>query len=89
MSWKRGKILGVFEITQDVTHDYETIHRFQWIVVLSFLVFVGILFTMILLIARRAENIIAAGPPSGKARGAASSVGAVGCAGRNDCRGIS
>jgi signal transduction histidine kinase len=58
MSWKRGKILGVFEITQDVTHDYRTIMRFQWIVAMSFLVFVGILFATILLIARRAERII-------------------------------
>jgi len=37
MSWKRGKVLGVFEITQDVTHDYATIRRFQWIVAMSFL----------------------------------------------------
>lgn len=60
MSWKKGKILGVFEITQDVTGDYEIIHRFQWIVVVSFLVFVGILFVTILIIAKRAEKIIAA-----------------------------
>lgn len=60
MSWRRGKILGVFEITQDVTHDYEAIHRFQWITGLSFLIFVGILFTTILLIARRAERILTA-----------------------------
>ncbi len=59
MSLKRGKVLGVFEITQNVTHDYETIRNFQWIVMLSFLVFVGILVTTILLIARRAEAIIA------------------------------
>ena len=58
MSWKRGKVLGVFEITQDVTHDYATIRRFQWIVAMSFLGFVGIIFTTILLIARRAERII-------------------------------
>jgi two-component system sensor histidine kinase HydH len=60
MSLKRGKILGVFEITQDVTHDYERIHRFQWIVMASFLVFVGVLFVTILFIARRAEKIISA-----------------------------
>lgn len=60
MSWKRGKVLGVFEITQDVTDDYKTIHRFQWIVMLSFLVFVGVLFVTLLLIAKRAEGIIAA-----------------------------
>ncbi|MGA2400136.1 MAG: ATP-binding protein [Syntrophobacteraceae bacterium] len=60
LSWRRGKVLGVFEITQDITHDYETIHRFQWIVALSFLLFVGILFVTILFIARRAERIITA-----------------------------
>lgn len=58
MSWKRGKVLGVFEITQDVTGDYESIHGFQWIVGASFLAFIGILFTMILLITMRAERII-------------------------------
>jgi signal transduction histidine kinase len=60
LSWRKGKVLGVFEITQDVSHDYETIHRFQWIVALSFLLFVGILFVTILFIARRAERIITA-----------------------------
>ncbi|MCU0588567.1 MAG: ATP-binding protein [Syntrophobacteraceae bacterium] len=60
LSWKRGKILGVFEITQDVTADYKTIHRFQWIVVSGFLLFVGVLFLTISLIARRAESIIRA-----------------------------
>ncbi|MCU0573469.1 MAG: ATP-binding protein [Syntrophobacteraceae bacterium] len=60
MSWKRGKILGVFEISQDVTADYKTIHRFQWIVVSGFLLFVGVLFLTISLIARRAERIIKA-----------------------------
>lgn len=60
LSWKRGKILGVFEITQDVTRDYETIQRFQIIVALSFMIFVGILFTAILLIARRTERVISA-----------------------------
>ena len=60
LSWRKGKVLGVFEITQDISHDYVTIHRFQWIVALSFLLFVGILFVTILFIARRAERIIAA-----------------------------
>ncbi|HOV86557.1 MAG TPA: ATP-binding protein [Syntrophobacteraceae bacterium] len=60
MTQMRGKVLGVFEITLDVTDDYKAIHRFQWIIVLSFLGFVGILFVTILLIAARAEKIIAA-----------------------------
>jgi two-component system, NtrC family, sensor histidine kinase HydH len=59
MSWKRGKILGVFEISLDMTDDYATVRRFQWIVAMSFLAFVTVLFTTILLIARRAERIIA------------------------------
>ena len=58
MSWKRGKVLGVFEITQDVTADYQSVHRFQLIIVASFLVFVGILFVTILFIAKRAEKVI-------------------------------
>ena len=58
-TWERGRVLAVFEITQDISGDYRSIHRFQWIVVASFLVFVGILFTALLLIAKRAEGIIA------------------------------
>jgi len=60
MSWLRGQVLGVFEITQDVTGDYETIHRFQWIVVVSSLLFVSIVFVTLLFIAKRAERIISA-----------------------------
>jgi len=60
LSWRKGKVLGVFEITQDISHDYKSIHRFQWIVAVSFLLFVGILFVTILFIARRAERIITA-----------------------------
>lgn len=60
LSWKRGKILGVFEIIQDISRDYDVIQRFQLIVALSFLIFVSILFTAIFIIARRAERIISA-----------------------------
>ncbi|MFZ2448317.1 MAG: ATP-binding protein [Syntrophobacteraceae bacterium] len=60
LSWRRGKVLGVFEITQDMSSDYKAIHRFQWIIASSFLIFVGILFMTILFIAWRAERIIAA-----------------------------
>jgi two-component system, NtrC family, sensor histidine kinase HydH len=60
LSWRKGKVLGVFEITQDISHDYVSIRRFQWIVALSCLLFVGILFVTILFIARRAERIITA-----------------------------
>jgi signal transduction histidine kinase len=60
MTWRTGKVLGVFEITQDMTRDYRAIYRFQWIVMVSFLAFVGVLFTVLLLIAKKAEQIITA-----------------------------
>ncbi|HBD07250.1 MAG TPA: two-component sensor histidine kinase [Syntrophobacteraceae bacterium] len=59
-TWKRGTVLGVFEIIQDVSEDYEAIQRFQWIVVGSSALFVGIVFISMLPIAKRAERIISA-----------------------------
>lgn len=58
MTWKRGKVLGVFEIIQDISSDYEMIFRFQWLVIGSFTVFVGVLLIALSLIAKRAEHII-------------------------------
>ncbi len=58
MSWKRGQVIGVFEITQDISSDYEIILRFQWIVIASFTVFVSVILTALVIIARRAEKII-------------------------------
>ncbi len=55
---KRGKVLGVFEITQDVTKDYENVRRFQVIIFSSVMVFVGVLFVALVAIVRRAERII-------------------------------
>lgn len=60
MSWKRGKVLGVFEITQDVTADYENIRRFQLIIFSSIMIFVGVLFAALLAIVHRAEQILEA-----------------------------
>lgn len=59
LSVNKGKILGVFEIIQDMTDDYVSIYRFQFIVVLSCLILVGVMFVTILVLARRAERIIA------------------------------
>lgn len=60
LSFKKGKVLGVFEIIQDVTDDYLNLYRFQYIVVFSCLILVGVVFATILVLARRAERIIAA-----------------------------
>lgn len=60
LTFKRGKVLGVFEIAQDVTEDYLSIQRFQMIIILSFLAFVALLLAAISLISRRAEGILLA-----------------------------
>lgn len=57
-TWQRGKVLGVFEMIQDVSEDHEAIRRFQWIVVASSMLFVGIVIVTLLPIAKRAERII-------------------------------
>lgn len=60
LSWKRGKVLGVFEITQDVTADYENIRRFQLIIFSSIMICVGVIFAALLTIVHRAERILEA-----------------------------
>lgn len=60
LSWKRGRIIGVFEFTQDVTADQANIARFQVIIFASVAVFVGVLFAALVAILRRAERILEA-----------------------------
>ncbi|MCX7823258.1 MAG: ATP-binding protein [Syntrophobacterales bacterium] len=50
--------VAVFEIIQDVSADYEKIFGFQWIVIGSVTLFVGILLFALLFFAKRAEKII-------------------------------
>lgn len=57
-TWKRGKILGVFEVIQDISSDYQMIFRFQWFVIGGFTVFCGVLLVALALIAKRAEVIM-------------------------------
>jgi signal transduction histidine kinase len=59
LSREGGHILGVFEITQDISEDYAAITRFQNIIIASFVVMMGLLFFVLLLIVKRAEGIIA------------------------------
>ncbi len=59
LTYKKGKVLGVFEIIQDVTDDYVNIQRFQFIVILSCLTLMGVVFATILILSSRAEKIIA------------------------------
>ena len=59
LSRESGHILGVFEITQDISEDYAAITRFQNIIIVSFMVMMGLLFFVLRLIVKRAEGIIA------------------------------
>jgi len=59
LSRSGGRILGVFEITQDISEDYAAITRFQNIIIVSFVAMMILLFFVLRLIVKRAEGIIA------------------------------
>jgi two-component system sensor histidine kinase HydH len=56
---RQGPILGVFEITQDISEDYSAITRFQNIIIASFLGVMSLLFFVLRFIVKRGERIIA------------------------------
>jgi signal transduction histidine kinase len=58
LSAELGPILGVFEITQDISEDYKTINRLQIIILVSSSVVMSLLFVVLRLIVKRAESII-------------------------------
>ncbi len=51
-------VLGIFEITQDLTKDYHTIKRFKFTVAASAIAIMSLLFLGLTLIVKRAEHII-------------------------------
>lgn len=57
-SQPRSKILGVFEITQDISIDYEEIIRDQYLMVLISIGLMLILYLVLLFIVKRGEVII-------------------------------
>jgi len=50
-------IIGVFEITQDLSEDYKTIFQFQIRVIITLTFVIGILFLVLLLVVKRGEVI--------------------------------
>lgn len=54
-----GRILGVFEITQDISEDYSAITRFQNIIIASLLGVMSLLFFVLRFIVKGGERIIA------------------------------
>jgi signal transduction histidine kinase len=53
-----GRILGVFEITQDISEDYAAITRFQNIIIASLVGVMSLLFFVLRFIVKRGERII-------------------------------
>lgn len=52
-------VMGVLEITQDITDDYKSVLAFQSIIVLMCLLSSVVLFTLLLILIRRAEYMLA------------------------------
>lgn len=55
---QKGYVLGVFEIIQDLSEEYQSIVRFQYLVFALSLVIMGMIFLALFLIVRRAESIM-------------------------------
>ena len=55
---EEGYVAGVFELIQDVTQEYQSIVRFQFLVFGLSILFVGLIFFALLLIVHKAERII-------------------------------
>lgn len=58
LSTLSGPILGVVEIVQDLSEDYQSIFKFQILVISTITVVMGIIFTVMLFIVKRGEGII-------------------------------
>lgn len=55
---RTGQILGVFEITQDISADYRDIFRDQYLLILLSTGLVALLFVILLFIVKRGETIM-------------------------------
>ncbi len=53
-----GPIIGVIEITQDITDSYLTIFNFQILVILTIIAVMGLLFLVLIFVVKRGEAII-------------------------------
>ena len=53
-----GPIIGVIEITQDITDDFRTIFNFQILVIITIMAVMSLLFLILLFVVKRGEAII-------------------------------
>ena len=56
---QQTSVMGVLELTQDITGDYEEVVAFQWIIMAMCLISSIVLFALMLLLIRRAERVLA------------------------------
>ncbi len=54
----RGHVLGVFELIQDLTQEYESLVRFQYLIFGLSILIMGMIFVALLFIVHKAEKII-------------------------------
>ena len=59
IAMSEGAVLGVIELTQDITQDYATVIRFQWIILLTCIGSSLVLFAILQFFIIRAERILA------------------------------
>ncbi|MDF1590904.1 MAG: ATP-binding protein [Desulfobacterales bacterium] len=57
MSTLSGPVLGVVEIVQDLSEEYQAIFKFQIIVILTYAIVMGVLFLVLLFVVKRGESI--------------------------------
>jgi len=57
LSTLSGPVLGVVEIVQDLSNEYQAIFSFQILVVLTYAIVMGILFMVLLFVVKRGESI--------------------------------
>jgi signal transduction histidine kinase len=55
---RKGDVLGVFEITQDLTQEYQSVIKLQYLIFGLSALIMGLIFVALLLIVRKAEHII-------------------------------
>jgi signal transduction histidine kinase len=60
LSSNTGPVLGVFEIVQDLSDDYETIFRFQLLIIITSTGVMGVLFIILRRVVERGEAVILA-----------------------------
>jgi len=57
---KKGKVLGVFELTLDLTQEYQSIVKLQYLIFGLSILIMALIFVALLFIVRKAERIIEA-----------------------------